>query len=291
IRAALKNLPKDLADTYKRVLEGIPEYHKDEAQCILQWILFSFKPVTIEMAQEIFAIDVAENIFHEEDVTFGFENKIENVVGSTLVRVVNKNDSVWAGSTKELQLAHPSVKEFLMQLGRNESGFYINEQLAHDFIGESCLIYVIHYGNDVDKVMNKCSYQFSRYTAMYWFKHIFAGRKNYDISNLLLDQGADVNAQGGDYGNALQAASVNENEGIVKLLLDHGAYVNAQGGFYGNALQAASTNRNEDIVKLLLDQGADVNAQGGHYGNALQAASEEGNNAIVKLLLDQGAHF
>jgi ankyrin repeat protein len=42
---------------------------------------------------------------------------------------------------------------------------------------------------------------------------------------------------------------------------------------YGNALQAASLQGHEAIVKLLLEKGADVNAQGGHYGNALQAAS------------------
>jgi ankyrin repeat protein len=40
---------------------------------------------------------------------------------------------------------------------------------------------------------------------------------------LLLDKGADVNAQCGHYGNALQAASAKGDEGIVKLLLDNGA--------------------------------------------------------------------
>ncbi|THU93971.1 hypothetical protein K435DRAFT_860969, partial [Dendrothele bispora CBS 962.96] len=37
---------------------------------------------------------------------------------------------------------------------------------------------------------------------------------------LLVDAGADVNAQGGEYGNALQAAAYGANEGIVKLLVD-----------------------------------------------------------------------
>ncbi|KAF1963965.1 hypothetical protein BU23DRAFT_376242, partial [Bimuria novae-zelandiae CBS 107.79] len=50
-----------------------------------------------------------------------------------------------------------------------------------------------------------------------------------------------------------------------KLLLNKGADVNAQGGEYGNALQAASERDHEAIVKLLLDKGADVNAQGGHH--------------------------
>jgi hypothetical protein len=44
---------------------------------------------------------------------------------------------------------------------------------------------------------------------------------------MLLDKGADVNAQGGDYGNALQAASAGGHEAVVKLLLDKGADVNA----------------------------------------------------------------
>jgi hypothetical protein len=44
------------------------------------------------------------------------------------------------------------------------------------------------------------------------------------ITKLLLDQGADVNAQGGRYGNALQAASAGGHEQVVKTLLDAGAY-------------------------------------------------------------------
>jgi ankyrin repeat protein len=109
------------------------------------------------------------------------------------------------------------------------------------------------------------------------------------VVKLLLDKNADVNAQGGEYGNALHAASVEGHEAVVKLLLDKNADVNAQGGKYGNALQAASARGHEAIVKLLLDKNADVNAQGGEYGNALQAASAKGHEAIVKLLLDKNA--
>ncbi|KAJ5660357.1 Pfs NACHT and Ankyrin domain protein [Penicillium longicatenatum] len=110
-----------------------------------------------------------------------------------------------------------------------------------------------------------------------------------DILKLLLDQGAEINAEGGHYGSALQAASAEDHLDIVKLLLDRGANVNAQCGPFGNALQAASVEGYQDIVKLLLDKGADVNAKGGFFGNALQAASLEGHHDIVKLLLDEGA--
>jgi hypothetical protein len=49
---------------------------------------------------------------------------------------------------------------------------------------------------------------------------------------------------------------------MVMLLLDKGADVNAQGGEYGNALKAASAGGYREVVTLLRDKGADVNAQG-----------------------------
>jgi hypothetical protein len=42
------------------------------------------------------------------------------------------------------------------------------------------------------------------------------------------------------YGNALQAASFGGHEKVVALLLEKSAAVDAQGGHYGKALQAAS---------------------------------------------------
>ncbi|KAF7502091.1 hypothetical protein GJ744_007220 [Endocarpon pusillum] len=111
------------------------------------------------------------------------------------------------------------------------------------------------------------------------------------VVQMLLDKGADINAPGEVYGNALQAASYQGNEKVVQMLLDEGADANAQGGPYGNALQAASYLGHEKVVQMLLDEGVDVNAQGGPYGNALQAASEGGNEKLAQMLLDKGARY
>jgi ankyrin repeat protein len=110
-----------------------------------------------------------------------------------------------------------------------------------------------------------------------------------EVATLLLDKGADVNAQGGQYSNALYAASDKGHKEIATLLLDKGADVNAQGGQYSNALQAASACGYKEIVMLLLDKGANVNAQGGQYGNALQAASFRGHKEVATLLQKHGA--
>jgi ankyrin repeat protein len=110
-----------------------------------------------------------------------------------------------------------------------------------------------------------------------------------EVVQMLMDAGADVNAQGGWYGNALQSASAEGHEKVVQMLMDAGADVNAQGGHFGNALQAASQGGHEKVVQMLMDAGADVNAQGGWYGNALQAASQGGHEKVVQMLMDAAA--
>ena len=83
---------------------------------------------------------------------------------------------------------------------------------------------------------------------------------------------------------------------IVKLLLANGADVAAQGGKYGTALQAAlslpsivsySSKKYKDhaaIAHLLLDKEADINSHGGLFGNPLQSASIGGFVELARLL-------
>jgi len=51
----------------------------------------------------------------------------------------------------------------------------------------------------------------------------------------------------------------------ISLLIEKGADVNAQGGHFGKALQAASYGSHEAITKLLIKKGADIDAQGGQF--------------------------
>lgn len=122
-------------------------------------------------------------------------------------------------------------------------------------------------------------------TALYWASL----QSHFTIVQLLLEKGADVNAEGGQLGNSLQAASFLGHIDVMRLLLEKGADVNAKGGYYGNPLQAAFIRHHIDVVQLLFEEGADVNIEGGYYGNPLQAVCFNGNIDAIQLLFEKGA--
>ncbi|KAF8473100.1 hypothetical protein JB92DRAFT_2771137 [Gautieria morchelliformis] len=112
-----------------------------------------------------------------------------------------------------------------------------------------------------------------------------------------LEEGAEVNAQGGSHDNALQAASLNGHTVIVQFMLEKAAEVNArtkgavykegagtngQGGYFSRALYAASFGGQMQSFQGLLEMGADVNAE---ESMELQAAILGGHDVIIRLLL------
>lgn len=48
--------------------------------------------------------------------------------------------------------------------------------------------------------------------------------------------------------NALQAASLGGHDQVMQMLLDKGADINVQGGRYGNALQTASSEGYDQVI-------------------------------------------
>jgi ankyrin repeat protein len=94
----------------------------------------------------------------------------------------------------------------------------------------------------------------------------------------------------GHLGNPLQAAAFRGHSGAMELLIENGADMNARNGFFGTALQAAASQGHIEAVQVLLENGADPNsAPAGHYGSALAAAVALNFSDIVEALLNGGA--
>lgn len=83
------------------------------------------------------------------------------------------------------------------------------------------------------------------------------------LSSLGMDVVIPANRSNSYRETPLLLTSLYGHDTVVRLLLDKDADVNAQGGLYGNALYAASSRGHEQIVRLLLGKDADVNSNCG----------------------------
>ena len=76
----------------------------------------------------------------------------------------------------------------------------------------------------------------------------------------------------------------------MELLIEFGADINAQGGAFGNALSASAGGGHEEVVQTLLQNGADPNARENlETRGALYQAAARGHPEVVRLLLHAGA--
>jgi ankyrin repeat protein len=146
---------------------------------------------------------------------------------------------------------------------------------------------------------------------------IAAENENWEVVQLLLEEGAAVNASlrkcppavldeeidDDEYNwgfentpavfTPLQAVVRKENITMTRMLLSAGAHLDARPkGTYGHtALQISAMVGNERIIEILLRKGADVNAPAGVYRGrtALQAAAVHSDTTVLSILLRQGA--
>jgi ankyrin repeat protein len=126
--------------------------------------------------------------------------------------------------------------------------------------------------------------------------HFAASEGHLEAARMLLERGADVNSQNDEGLAPLQRASQGQHEGhrdIIRLLLDHGADLGARDNSGNSALHFAAFEGHFEVAHLLLERGADVNSQNGEGLAPLQRASQgrhEGYLEVVRLLLDHGAN-
>jgi hypothetical protein len=363
IKSALNTLPQDLKETYRRIFDGIPSEYKRDAIRLLQFLVHAKRPLRVSEAIEVIATQPDQNppVFSMDGRLYQERDILRYCPSLVVVAEVKRYNH----AVHELQLAHFSVKEYLLE----QAQFDIHN--ASIVITKTCLTYLRDINCHNRTLAN--DFPMAHFSANYWTEYAilakdseetveitvsflqdeknfqrwiylhdplelgrypgtFGAQKLYyaclynlvitvrylvaevadidaecgrygnalqaaslkgclEVVKMLIEAGADVNVQCGIYGNALQAASAYGNLEVMRLLLKNGANINAQGGAYGSALQAAPARGDPEVVRLLLKNGADINAASGESGNALYVASEYGEMAIVQLLLSEGANF
>ncbi|KAJ7291361.1 ankyrin repeat-containing domain protein [Mycena rebaudengoi] len=127
---------------------------------------------------------------------------------------------------------------------------------------------------EFDQSISKDEKESALLVASYW---------NYpEVVRLLIKHGANVNAAGGSYGNALHVAAAMGHVSVVQELIANGIAMNTGGRQYSSALNTALERGHEGVAALLIENGAL------HNDSALQV-SMKGHNIIVLLLIKKGA--
>ena len=323
IRSKLKSLPRDLEQTYARILLGIAEEQQEDAVTALRWLTFSERPLKLEeLVEALIIIPTNDPPFAPEDRLSDPHNILHILPG--LVTISTSEDESVA---EEIRLAHFSVKEYLISSALRAgpaSGFATDRRTANQFITESCLLYILQY----DQAMNRSSsiddlrrFPLLEYACRYWYVHkrVFSSElqtptaRQASADALLLkllvsdaktldwlqvhrpDMAWEAPFENPvemehDLGTSLYYASCIGFREAVRLLLDRGVDVNTEGGFYGSPLKAAAKFGHVKTTELLLQRGAIIETDDSRSeGSALWWAADSGHEPIVRLLLEHEA--
>jgi ankyrin repeat protein len=106
---------------------------------------------------------------------------------------------------------------------------------------------------------------------------------------LLLDRGADVDAEDNNHSTPLHLASSQWDVEAATLLVERGANVQVQNNNGQTPLHLASEHGVHDTMRLLLDGGADMDAEDNNHSTPLHLASQW-NVEAAKLFIERGAN-
>lgn len=145
VKRALTSLPKDLDETYNRILlqiAGDDERYKD-AMVVLQWLAVAVRPPTLYEVAEVIAISPGCAVIDEDNRLFDATELLS--ICSGLIILVGDSE------TGRLRLTHFSVKEYLLSARIRTSpasAFALDEIDAHKFVAQVCITYLLSFDKD-----------------------------------------------------------------------------------------------------------------------------------------------
>ncbi|KAH7207390.1 hypothetical protein DER44DRAFT_374790 [Fusarium oxysporum] len=264
VKIALRALPRDLNETYYRMLKNIPAEYKSSAIRLLQFLVYTKRPVTLAEAVEVIATEI-----DQEPRGFDVDGRLSlkaDVLRYCPSLVIIAKVTNYAETVEELHLAHFSVKEYLLQQAQFDLE---NASIA---ISKTCLTYLTDIRGSYSTIRR--NFPMARYAAESWMDYAVSAETSEEIVRTTVSFLRDEttfrrwcrlyqadrpwdNKPGPPGAPRLYYACLAGLAGAARdLTTEGGAYVNAQGGEYGNALQAASCDGNLEVVQLLKLNGA-----------------------------------
>nr|RBQ91348.1 hypothetical protein FVER53263_09390 [Fusarium verticillioides] len=307
----LHSLPTTLQETYYRLLNELTSTRRKYVIRILQFLAYSDIPLELEASVDALAINLTAppgSRFVMKELSDIFPPHLRD----TFV--------VYDDPILVLQLAHSSVKEFILSCPSSEFDGLLTEPTARLIITELCLTYFLEMDwslpdneffeidcyRSADKLLRR--YHFVAFAAENWIQdascpdsrlHTFTQLSMDLFSNpiifkrwTLIIEGIAFNQWGwfevfvGEQ-DQLFYASWSGDQNCVKRLIDSTGKGDGSAWNLGPALYVASNSGHLETVALLLQEVADINAE--VEGQQLLAiAVEAGHIDVIALMIKQG---
>ncbi|MDP3788599.1 MAG: ankyrin repeat domain-containing protein [Candidatus Chromulinivorax sp.] len=113
--------------------------------------------------------------------------------------------------------------------------------------------------------------------------HQASASNNSEITQYLLDRGANVNHQNDDRNTPLHFAAWNNADKAISLLITAGALVNQPNNFGSTPLHYAVLNNSHEVITVLIEAGADITIQNSYNKTPRMLT----NNSATLLIFDQ----
>ncbi|KAJ6209788.1 hypothetical protein PSV09DRAFT_2258257 [Bipolaris maydis] len=298
---ALENLPKDLNETYARILARMPDHYEANTICVLQFLLYSPKPLSIEELVDAVAVRVDEpTAFHP---AYRMPEPIEvTKYCSSLIKLVTPDPENITGA--KVRLAHFTVQEYLVKYSNHSDKF--TEMVARASMAVVCMSYLRHVDYDLPVSQLEISFPFIRYSSKNWMAYAAASEHEKGILAKTTDFMRDCKNACHKKWTYIYGCKEHEDligslvwractEGLNPLCLQHldiRTYARSN---------TASYERDSPSLRTAMDHACQVGdlrwirflfENGGlrcYWSGQFQAPCSTGNEAVVEMMLEMGA--
>lgn len=321
LEKCLRSLPEDLDTTYERILSGISEVWRNEAQQMLALLCFAARPLSVDEVIEARAVDIDLECYRVDKRYADVDDILRICPGLIEVSspslegdgvLIDKNpasleedsDEVeqrWHNRANEsercqdiatdkriIRIAHFSVQEYLVsdQIRSSHAAiFALSGPEQHFRLCKACLLYFVNddYLRQPRSSRLAQQYAWIRYAAARWVDHY---------------RQADPELVRGLSQRVIQLLSTSEtlyrwvefyclrDESELPLAPAYDVDID----IHPSPVYYAALLGLDDLLRIMLsNSAADIEVQGGRFGTALIAASWKGYRSAVQELLDQGA--
>jgi ankyrin repeat protein len=320
IRKSIRQIPSELSDLYRGLLQDIPNDERPQSLLLMQWIFFALSPLSLTELRSAMAVvpDSPYKSFSEMQKDSMQHAETDDEMEKMMKSLSRGLMEVLKDQYGQLivQFNHQSINDYLLVSGFRDLGSPSEVSVlgrAHFQLSRSCIRFitmteVLHRTTDHVEELRKI-FPFLDYAAQYWVDHakiveaesiaqddllhIFAWPSNHVLKRLVrtnhgLRPFYTTNIKMTLLHIASRAGIYSSVIAILSSLHSSSIFLNSKDDSGTTPLSYAAAQGHEKIVKLLLErEGIEINSEDSLGQTALSSAAQNGHERTVEILLER----